>query len=151
MRGIKQLKFTRQLYNRQCLGRFVKRGAELWRFLLLPLVIFLFLLGIFCNIPGAVNTDYSASAATMFRSANYTGIMTRVSAGSDPDLVYADQALDNIIYPLFSLEPYQYENEIDWEVGGKSNTWYLYFQSLRVVGYLANAAEVSGDVLIDNN
>jgi hypothetical protein len=71
--------------------------------------------------------------------------MTRVSESSDPDLVCANQALNNIIYPLTSLEPYHYQNEIDWAVGGKSGTWYLYFQSLRVVGYLANAAEISGD------
>jgi len=81
-----------------------------------------------------------------FRAADYTGIMNRVAAGSDPDLFYADQALDNTIYVWPGFEPYRYEDEIDWQVGGKSNTWYLYFQSLRVVGYLANAGEVSGDV-----
>lgn len=80
------------------------------------------------------------------RSANYTGIVMRVSPGSDPELFYANQALDNTIHPWPGLEPYQYENEVEWEAGGKSNTWYLYFQLLRVVGYLANAAKVSGDV-----
>jgi len=118
----------------------------LWRFWLLLLVVFLFLLGIVCTIPRVVNTDHSVSAATMLCSANYTGIMTVISSGSNPDLLYANQALGNIIHIYAGLEPYQYENEIDWGVGGKSNTWYLYFQSLRVVGYLASAAEVSGNV-----
>jgi hypothetical protein len=80
------------------------------------------------------------------RSINYTGIMTRVSSRSDPGLIYADEALDNIIHVGSGYEPYRYEDEIDWEVDGKWATWYVYFQSLRVVGYLANAAEVSGNV-----
>lgn len=130
------MKFTRQLYERQRRGGFIKRGAELWRFLL----------AIIRNTPIAVDTDHPASAVPMFRSADYTGIMIVVSRNSDPDLFYANQALDNIIQIWPGLEPYQYESEIDWEVGGKSNTWYLYFQSLRVIGCLANAAEVSGDV-----
>jgi len=57
-----------------------------------------------------------------FRSAGYTGIMTVVSPVSDPELFYANQALDNIIHVELGLEPYQYENKIDWSVGDKSNT-----------------------------
>jgi len=78
--------------------------------------------------------NHPASAATMLRSANYAGIVAFVSRGTDPDFFYANQALDNIIHVWHRLEPYHCENEVDWEVSGKSNTWYVYFQSLRIVG-----------------
>lgn len=94
-----------------------------------------------CGKPTA--TDLNTGA--WFRSVDYTGIMTRVSPGTDPKLFYANQALENNMYVSRGLEPYRYEGEIDWAVGNKTNTWCLYFQSLEVVGYLANAAEVSGD------
>lgn len=83
-----------------------------------------------------------------FISIDYTGIMTRVSPGADPELFYADQALENNIHvwPSLGFKPYKYEREIDWSFDGYgSRSWQLYFHSLRVVGYLANAAEVSGD------
>ncbi len=83
--------------------------------------------------------------ATWFRSADYAGIMTVVGPGADRDLFYADQALSNTLHVHARLEPYRYDDEVDWNVGGKSNTWCLWFQSLRIVGYLANAAEATGD------
>jgi len=109
------------------------------------LVVVLVAAVIVCSTPTPSDLGHQITG-DWFRSINYTGVMTIVSPSDDPELFYADQALNNIIYASPGLEPYQYENEIDWAVGGKSNTWYLYFQSLKVVGYLANAAEVSGNV-----
>ena len=139
------LKLIRQLYDNQRSGGFMKRGTELRCFLPLPLVvIFLFVLSVVYSTLPISDLSHQIDGA-WFRSIDYTGIMTIVSPNNDPELFYADQALENIIYVSPELEPYQYDNEIAWDVGGKSNAWYLYFQSLKVVGYLANGAEVSGD------
>ncbi len=141
------MRFTRRIRDDPRPSRPAKRGTRLWRFFVLALVAAAFLTAIVCHILGVFDTDHSPTAATMLLSANYTGIMTVVLQSSDPNLFYANQALDNVIYVSPGLEPYQYGNEIDWEIGGRSDTWYLWFQSLRVVGYLANAAEASGKVV----
>lgn len=140
------MKLAHQWGVNKYLARSAKKTAELWRFLLLLLVVFLFVLAIVFNALAIVDTDHPTPAAAMFGSADYTGIMTTVSIENDPNLFYADQALDNILHVWPRLEPYQYQNEIDWEVGDRSRVWYICFQSLRVVGYLSNAAEVSGSV-----
>jgi hypothetical protein len=96
--------------------------------------------------PGAESTPQTpGGSANWFRIMDYTGILVRILPKNDPDLFYADQALRNTIYVYSSLEPYSYESEIDWAVGDKTDTWYHYFQSLEILGYLANAAEVSGE------
>ena len=89
-------------------------------------------------------TDTEISGA-WYRSVDYTGIMTGVSPSNDPELYYANEALENNMYVHRSLEPYRYEGEIDWEIGNKTNSWLLWFQSLRTVGFLSSAAEASGD------
>ncbi len=80
-----------------------------------------------------------------FRSVDYSGTLREVYPGADPDLFFANNALENNMYVHSSLEPYRYNGEIDWALPDRTNSWYLWFQSLRVVGYLANAAEVSGE------
>ncbi len=103
------------------------------------------------DLPSASKRDSDGAilrgpADAWVRSADFGGIMTRVSRSNDRELSYAKSALNKTIHVWPGFEPYQHDGEIDWRVGGKPKTWYLYFQSLRVVGYLANAAEVSGDV-----
>ena len=129
-------------------GCLTKRSGASWHCLLVPLVALVFLWSIGLSSSPTATLGHPIPTDTSwdwFRSADYSGILTRVSSESDPELLHADLALDNVIRVWPGLEPYQYEQEIDWRVGGKSNTWYLYFQSLRVVGYLANAAEATGD------
>ena len=57
-------------------------------------------------------------------------------------MVAAGEALQNRIHvkPGLPFPAYKYGERIDWEAKG-DNSWYLYFQSLQVVGYLAYAAE----------
>ncbi len=71
--------------------------------------------------------------------------MTRVSQKEDPQLYYANHALRNCLYAQPHLDPYCYNGKIDWAIGGHTNSWLFYFHSLKAVGFLANAAEVSRD------
>jgi hypothetical protein len=106
-----------------------------------------------CREPAAPGVDRATldsavqtqTWAAWFRAADYTGIMTRASPEDSRELGYADQALENRLYVSPNLAPYRYEGQIDWAVGNKSNTWFLYFQSLEVVGWLAHAAEATED------
>lgn len=68
----------------------------------------------------------------------------RVTFGKNKAINKANIILDNKIYVWDLWEPVSYEKNIDWEIDPYDDgTWVLYFHSLRMVGVLARAYELT--------
>lgn len=73
-------------------------------------------------------------------------LVKRVDLSENESKEAKDYIIDNKIYVWDLWEPVAYKDSIDWSINPyKNNSWYLYFQSLRMVGFLAQDYQYSKD------
>ncbi len=75
-------------------------------------------------------------------------ITKRINLSQEKVKTAKQKILNNKIYLWDLWEPVPYKDSIDWEINPYNNkSWRLYFQSLRMVGYLAQDYKFSNDSL----
>ena len=75
-------------------------------------------------------------------------LVKRVNLNESKSKEAKEYIVNNKIYVWDLWEPVPYKDSIDWTINPyKNNSWYLYFQSLRMVGFLAQDYKYSKDTL----